>query len=191
MEDEAKQKHALIERLVSSSQNGQPDAFGKLYELFVTPIYRYMYYRVGREDAEDLTELVFLKTWENIHQYEKRQSSFSAWIFRIAHNVVVDHYRSHQTNGVLDENIEDIRREASATERIHRRLDREMLHTAMKGLKEHYRQVLILKYINGLSNEEIGNIMGKSQAALRILQFRALRTLRRMLQEQGVSEEDL
>jgi len=191
MEDAEKQKHALIERLVSSSQSGEADAFGKLYELFVAPIYRYMYYRVGREDAEDLTELVFLKTWENIHQYEKRQSSFSAWIFRIAHNVVVDHYRAHQANGELSENIEDKRRDASATERIHRRLDQEILTTAMKELKEHYRQVLILKYINGLSNEEIGNIMGKSQAALRILQFRALRTLRRVLQDQGISEEDM
>lgn len=177
-----------IEEHVLASQRGDSDAFAKVYDHFVAPIYRYVHYRVGPKDAEDLTELVFLKTWENIRQYKKGKHSFSAWIFRIAHNVVIDHYRSRRSDDELTENVEDHRIESLAATRVHRRIDRELLDAAMVELKDHYRQILILKYINDLTNEEIGFVTGKSQASLRILQFRALRSLKRVLERHGVTE---
>lgn len=185
------QTEAEIELLVVTAQKGSSEAFGKLYDIFVNPIYRYIYYRVGAGDAEDLAELVFLKTWENIRQYRKGESSFSSWIFRIAHNVVVDHYRAMHPSDELSEEIADHRRESSATATAHRRFDNELLSVAMAELKDRYRQVLILKYINDLSNEEIGYIMGKTQAALRILQFRALRSLKKVLERRGISGLDV
>lgn len=177
-----------IEELVMASQRGDADAFGKVYDRFVDPVYRYFHFRVGKDDAEDLTELVFLKTWENIRKYKKGEYSFSSWIFRIAHNVVVDHYRSRRPTDELSEEVRDERREAVAPMAAHLRFDREMLEDAMSELKDQYRQVLILKYMNDLSNSEIGFIMGRSQTALRILQFRALRALRRILESRGITE---
>lgn len=177
-----------IEKFVAESQKGNAEAFGKIYDNFINPIFRYMHFRVGVHDSEDLTELVFLKTWENIRKYRRGIHGFSAWLFRIAHNVVVDHYRSRHPEDELSEDLEDKRREADAIFKAHQRFDREALEAAMAELKDNYRQVLILKYMNELSNEEICFITGRSHASLRILQFRALRSLRRILERRGISE---
>lgn len=184
-------KEEEIEKLVTESQRGDSAAFGKLYDIFIDPIYRYVHYRVGASDSEDLTELVFLKSWENVRQYKKGIRSFSSWIFRIAHNVVVDHYRSRHPEDELTEDIIDHRDEANSQKRAHQSFDQEILGKAMREIKDHYRQILILKYINDLTNDEIAYIMGRSHAALRILQFRALRSLRRVLERMGVSENSL
>ncbi|MFA6521399.1 MAG: sigma-70 family RNA polymerase sigma factor [Candidatus Gracilibacteria bacterium] len=180
-----------IEALVEQSKRGDSDAFGKLYDIFVNPIYRYIYYRVNHQEAEDLTELVFLKTWENINQYKADQKSFSSWIFRIAHNLVVDFYRLHKSSEELVENIKDERREAHASFRANLNLDKEMLGVALGKLKDSYRQILVLKYINDFSNDEIAGITGRSQAALRILQFRALKHLKRILEEMGMHDHEV
>lgn len=184
-------KEEEIEKLVTESQRGDSAAFGKLYDIFIDPIYRYVHYRVGAADSEDLTELVFLKSWENVRQYKKGIRSFSSWIFRIAHNVVVDHYRSRHPEDELTEDIIDHRDEANSQKRAHQSFDQEILGKAMREIKDHYRQILILKYINDLTNDEIAYIMGRSHAALRILQFRALRSLRRVLERMGVSNDSL
>ena len=184
-------KLAEIEQLVALSKNGDSEAFTKLYDNFINPIYRYIYYRVGPNEAEDLTELVFLKIWENLHQYEAGRRNFSSWIFRIAHNVVVDHYRSFHHKDELSDQVADHREEAKTTRMAEQRLTNDILNEAMKELKDNYRQILILKYINDMSNEEIAYVMGRSQAALRILQFRALKKLKVVLEERGISSADL
>jgi len=178
-----------MEQLVAEAQNGNSDSFGKLYDMMVDQIYRYVYYRAGSEEAEDLTELVFLKAWENIHQYKSGKANFSAWIFRIAHNLVIDFYRETKNNYIqeLDENLVDTSIEANTDLRAHRSLNRDILYDAMKELKDNYRQVLTLKYINGFSNVEIATVLDKSQEALRILQFRALRSLRKILEDKGIT----
>lgn len=184
-------KEAEIESLVTASQRGNAEAFGKLYDTFVAFIYRYIHYRVGAAEAEDLTELVFLKSWENIQQYRPRERSFSSWLFRIAHNVVVDYYRASRSQDELTENIIDGREEAQVQKIANRHFDNAALEKAMRELKDHHRQIIILKFISDLSNDEIGYIMGRSQAALRILQFRALRCLRRILERMGISENNI
>lgn len=190
-DDNRKPDAAEIEIMVRASQRGDSNAFAKIYDCFVNPIYRYIYYRVGANDAEDMTELVFLKTWEHIEQYKPGQGSFNSWVFRIAHNVIIDHYRSERENGELSEEIEDMRKEANTAHSAHNHFDKEILNRAMRELKDHYRQILVLKYMNEFSNDEIGHIMGRSQAGLRILQFRALRALKRVLERMGFSALDL
>lgn len=180
-----------IEQLVIQAQAGRADAFAKLYDIFVNQIYRYVYFRVGGEETEDLTELIFLKILENIKQYRPGVRSFSSWIFRIAHNTVVDFYRSNHRHEELLEEIEDQRREANTLHRAHHHFDQALLTSAMHELPDHYRQIIILKYLNDLSHEEIAFIMGRSQAAIRILQFRALKNLRRILEKMGVKETDV
>lgn len=179
-----------VEALVASSQKGDSKSFGQLYDIFVQPIYRYVYYRIGRSEAEDLTEMIFLKTWEHIGKYRRGESSFSSWIFRIAHNVVVDYYRGSKTTDELPDDIEDSRPAVKADTMARLAVTSEILSEALKKLKDQYRQVIILKYVNDLSNEEIAEIMGKSQTALRILQFRALRQLKTMLNKKGIYDSD-
>lgn len=178
-----------IEKLVALAQRSDADAFAQIYDHFIDAIYRYVFFRVNADDAEDLTELIFLKTWENIGQYSRGEKSFSAWIFRIAHNIVVDHYRmqKHSTEE-LTENIVDTRPGSSTLDRVHRSLNREVISLALHEIKDEYRQILVLKYINDLSNNEIQTILGRSQAALRILQFRALRQLKKILEKRGITE---
>src|SRR3989338_1073160 len=126
------QKDQRIEELVKKSQEGDSDAFGSLYEQFITPIYRYIYYRVGADETEDLTEMVFLKAWENIKQYHFGVHSFSSWIFRIAHNVIIDHYRlnKYRTEELFD-NIHDKSIEAMSQHRAHRSLNGKLISDAL------------------------------------------------------------
>ncbi|PJC36696.1 hypothetical protein CO046_04750 [Candidatus Peregrinibacteria bacterium CG_4_9_14_0_2_um_filter_53_11] len=181
-----------VEELVAQAQAEDSTSFGELYDLFVDPIYRYVYYRVQVEEVEDLTELVFLKAWENIRQYRREKFSFSAWIFRIAHNIVVDFYRMQKhTTQELPDQLPDTRHEYAAQSRAHRRIKREALDEALDELKDDYKTVLVLKYMNGLNNDEIALIMARSQPALRILQFRALRQLRNVLEKRGISGAEM
>lgn len=176
-----------IEQLVKRSQKGDSDAFAELYDVYVTPIYRYIFFKVKNTDVEDLTETLFLKAWENINKYRKRKSkSFKAWIFRIAHNLVVDHYRLTREHSSLDYNIKETKREADPKEVTEINLNNENLKEAISKLKKNYQQILILKFINELSNDEIAGVMKKSEGSVRILQFRALKHLKNAMDEMGI-----
>lgn len=177
-----------LEILVIAAQKGDRDAYVRIYDILVTPLYRYVYYRVPRAEVEDLTELVFLKVWENLDRYQSKRHQFVAWVFRIAHNLIVDYYRVSKQELELDENVTDERREADARSMGHDRLNRDTLKIALSGVKERYRQILILKFIEDLSNEEVAEILGKRESAIRILQFRALKALKKELQNMGISD---
>ncbi|MBI5152134.1 RNA polymerase sigma factor [Candidatus Peregrinibacteria bacterium] len=196
---EDKQKE--IEKLALQAQKGDSAAFGKLYDIFAESIYRYVFFRVSNEqDAADLTETVFLKAWENLHQYRAVRlrrtqahtnssptNSFSAWIFRIAHNLVIDHYRLGKQIEELTEDYMDERVGHHPIEKAEQALSSDNLKRALTGLKENYRQIIVLKYINDLSNEEIADVLKKNEGSVRILQFRALKALKKILEEMGVT----
>ncbi len=171
--------------LVELAQGGDAEAFGKLYDVLVAPIYRYIYYRVGRTDAEDLTEQVFLKSWEKLGQYHTKDGNpFSAWVFRIAHNLVVDHYRLKSKNETL-ELPEDFVSESHADNPANlaeQKFNQSELKAAIRRLPESYQQVIVLKFINEFENTEIAKIIKKSEGAVRILQFRALARLKTILE---------
>ncbi|MDP4008664.1 MAG: sigma-70 family RNA polymerase sigma factor [Candidatus Peregrinibacteria bacterium] len=178
-----------IEKLVLRSQQGDSEAFGQIYDVFVDAIYRYVYYRVKNEEVEDLVEIVFLKSWENINKYKKGKYSFSAWIFRIAHNLVIDYYRGKearvdtlQLDEVLEETIQSYQREHKPIGCTELNLNNEILIRALGTLKKTHYDFIVLKFINQLSNEEIAEILGKNESALRVMQFRALKELRTVLQ---------
>lgn len=175
-----------LDALVGRALKSDTDAFAELYDLFVEQIYRYMSFRVDAEHVFDLTETVFLKVWENLHTYKIGQAYFSAWIFRIAHNVVVDHYRFHKTPLELEESVPDQKNEVNPVLMTERALNQEMLTKALSQLKDKYRQVIVLKYINELENHEIAQIMKMTEGNLRILKFRALKALRKILENMGM-----
>lgn len=177
-----------IEALVVKSQKGDREAFAKVYDIYVTPIYRYIFYKVKAHNVEDLTEILFLKAWENIRKYKKRKNTtFKSWLFRIAHNLVVDHYRLNREHSSLQEWIPDNKKEADPTRLAQDSLNSDRLKLAMSKLKKNYQQVLILKFVNDLSNTEVSNVLKKSEGSVRILQFRALKALKLELVDMGIN----
>lgn len=176
-----------IEDLVVKAQNADIDAFGKLYDHFIDQIYRYVYFKVGKDEALDLTENVFLKTWENLKSYRKGDKQFSSWLFRIAHNVVVDHYRLSKESLSLDMDLPDNKRQNDPIVLTEQKLGSESLRKAIGKLKKKYQQIIILKYINELENYEIARVMHRSEGSLRILKFRALKALKQILENMNVN----
>lgn len=170
-------------------QAGEKEAFVEIYDIFVDRVHKYFYYKTSSslEDAFDLTENLFLKVWENIASYKPREgSSFAAWVFRIAHNLLIDHYRLSQVVDELDTQHADLRREASPVFWAEQSLSRFNLRSALGRLKSNYREVITLFYINELDNAEVAEIMKKSEGSLRVLKFRALRELKKVLTEMGI-----
>lgn len=186
--DNRNNKNEEVEKLVFLSQKGDQEAFARLYDLFIDPIYRYVYYRVNSADAEDLVETVFLKVWENIRQYKAKKRSFSAWIFRVAHNLVVDHYRSFKdkTFEELNPQMPDQNRQHNPIKTVQNVFDNEVLKKALSKLKKQYRDIILYKFVNDLSNMEIAQILDRSEGSLRILQFRALKALKKELENMGI-----
>jgi RNA polymerase sigma factor (sigma-70 family) len=177
-----------IEDQVLQAQSGDTEAFSHLYDFFIDPIYRYVFFKVKSEDALDLTETVFLKVWENIKSYrpDRKNSSFSSWVYRIAHNVIVDHYRLAKSYEKLNFDLPDESRNNNPVYTAEEKMSQDTLKKAISRLKRSYQQVILLKYINELENHEISRIMKRSEGSLRILKFRALKALKKELQNQNI-----
>jgi len=178
------EKRLNIGKLVEMAQRGDTAAFAQIYDELVKPIYRYIYYRVEETIAEDLTEETFFKVWQNLKQYKKGKSPFSSWVFRIAHNLVVDYYRKNNITEEIDETMADTKATANPENDVNIKLTNIRLRKVIRKLPDNYQQVIILKYINELDNNEIAEAIGKSEATVRTIQFRALEKLRSFLSEE-------
>jgi RNA polymerase sigma-70 factor (ECF subfamily) len=167
-----------------------PQAFGELYERYVRKIYTYVYYRMGNEhDAEDLTARVFQRALTHIDSYQDQGLPFSAWLYRIAHNLVANWHRDHSRQQVVGLD-EALGREAGDQphELAEDEEERRVLLRALRRLPEERQQLLILKYAEDLSNAEIGEIMGRTEGAIKSLYHRTLLTLRDDLVDSAGSE---
>ncbi|MBD3327801.1 sigma-70 family RNA polymerase sigma factor [Candidatus Peregrinibacteria bacterium] len=176
-----------MDEIVARAQGGDTGEFEKIYNAFIDKVYRYIYFRVNEEDAIDLTESVFLKIWENLGTYKVGKLYFNAWVFKIAHNLIVDSYRSNKNTTSLEFEIVDEKKESDPVLQAERSLSKEVLRNAIKSLKKKYQQVILLKYINELDNREIARIMNRSEGSLRILKFRALKALKQILSDQNIT----
>ncbi len=162
------------------------EAFEVLYTKYLRKVYTYVYYRVGnREDAEDITESVFLHALLHLDSYEDRGIPFSAWLLRIAHNLVANWHRSAGRQRTVDlEAAGDLRDVRPAPEEALEREDEiRRLREALASLPEERQQVLILRYAEGMRHKEIGEVMGKSAGAVKVLVHRSLISLHRRLSE--------
>jgi len=166
-----------------------PAAFGVLYKRYVKKIYSYIYCRTGnRYDAEDLTSRTFHRALANIDRYESRGLPFSAWLYRIAHNLVANWLRDRSRRKViaLDELVLTEQPGGSAPEhQAEVNEEREALLEAIKRLPSDRQQLLILKLMGGMSNVEIGQVLGRSEGAIKSLYFRTLIALREDLEKGG------
>ena len=170
-----------LSKWVTMSQGGDSQAFAQIYDALVKPIYRYIYYRVEESIAEDLTEDTFLKIWQNLGKYKKESTPFASWAFRIAHNLVVDHYRKNQPTDEIDESVPDPHEHSAPDHQTNLKLTQVRLRKIIRKLPDNYQQVIILKYINDLDNRQIAEATGKTEGAVRIIQFRALEQMRGLL----------
>lgn len=165
--------------LISFSQNGDRDAFACLYETNLARIHRYIYFRVfDHEMADDITSLVFLKVWENLGSFHGGQIPFANWLYRIAHNTIIDYYRTQKKVVALDD-VDPLR--LSYSDGVDEKIDINTLsHKLVDALEEltyTQREVLILRFIWGLTTKEIASRVHKRQGAVRALQMRGLRRL--------------
>jgi RNA polymerase sigma-70 factor (ECF subfamily) len=172
---------ALLERAREYDQA----AIAEIYDRYSLRIYNYIYHRLGSAHlAEDLTASVFVRMLEAIRSSRAWRTSFSGWLYRIAHNLVVDHFRTGQEDKNLpleDWPIPSSEHPADAAERS---LAQQRLRLAISGLTEAQGLVITLKFIEGMSNAEVAALMGKSEGAVKSLQFRGLAALRRLMGEE-------
>ncbi len=177
------EEKSKVTPLVRKAIGGDTEAFGELYSVFAVRIYRYVFYQVrNKMIAEDLTEEVFVKAWRAIDSCRGKETTFSPWLFRIAHNHVIDSLRRSRNNSSVE--VENLPERSDPTTRAEGELERHELIKLVARLPEKQRQVVILKFIEGLDNHEISRILGKGEGAIRILQMRALSLLREWLTEE-------
>lgn len=165
------------QKLVERAARRDPKAFATLYDMYFTKIYNYIYHKSLRKDeAEDLTAIVFLKAWEAIEHFTWQGYPFSTWLYRIAHNQIVDHYRTNRVTLPL----EFVERHDSGNdpfEAVERASVMVQIRGALKHLTHEQQRVVMLRYFEGYSISEIAAVMGKAPDAIRALQHRAIRVL--------------
>jgi RNA polymerase sigma-70 factor (ECF subfamily) len=162
------------------------EAFDALYAKYLRKVYTYIYYRVGNlEDAEDITESVFLHALIHLDRYEDRGIPFSAWLLRIAHNLVANWHRSSSRRKVVGLDHAETLHDTSPTpeEAMEREESVSELKRVLETLPEERQQALILRYAEGMRHKEIGEVMGKSAGAIKVLVHRSLISLHRGLSE--------
>lgn len=168
--------------LVRRAVRREVAAFEQLYELFIDRIYRYLLYRVGDGHlAEDLTSAVFLKAWQSIDQYQERGVPFGAWLYKIARNLAIDHFRDDKGDVSLDGQEMVLPVGARVEDWAERRFTQKQVRQSLGRLKKDQRQVIVLHFFDGLSYSEIAEVMGKQEGAIRTIQYRALKSLRTAL----------
>jgi RNA polymerase sigma-70 factor (ECF subfamily) len=179
----ARELHAKIRVLVERAQRGDRNALEELYLIHFDRIYSYLHMSVGnRHDAEDLTTQTFLKMLESIGKFRFQAAPFSAWLFRIAHNLAMDHFRAArrwQPEEEVPEPVGD--EEPSAETQALQSIGRQSMLELIEDLSSEQQQVLTLKFVFNFPNAEVATILGKTEGAIKSLQHRALVSLQKQI----------
>lgn len=163
-------------------------ALGELYDRYEARIYSYIYRRTGNESlAEDLTAQVFLKMLEAIRGDKAWHSSFSGWLYRIAHNAVIDYYRQRdrQQQVSLEDTLTTTASDHNPVVMAEASLDAERLRIAISRLTEEQAEVITLRFLEGYSISEVAEMLDKTEGSIKALQYRAVTSLRQLLQHEG------
>jgi RNA polymerase sigma-70 factor, ECF subfamily len=183
----ANESTANIRGLVARAQEGDREALEELYLLHFDRIYSYLHMSVGnRHDAEDLTTQTFLKMLESIKRFRWQSAPFSAWLFRIAHNLAMDHFRASRRWQPEEEVPEPPgESEPSAELAAFQSIGRQSMLELIEDLSQDQKQVLTLKFVFNLPNGEVATILGKTEGAIKSLQHRALVSLQKQISDSG------
>ena len=175
-----------VRRLVERAQRGERAALEELYLIHFDRIYSYLHMSVGnRHDAEDLTTQTFLKMLESIGKFRWQSAPFSAWLFRIAHNLAMDHFRARR-RWQPEEDVPEPpgEEEPSAELQAMHSIGRQSMLELIEDLSSEQQQVLTLKFVFNFQNADVATILGKTEGAIKSLQHRALVSLQKQIQEQ-------
>lgn len=165
-------------KLVEASQNGDNNAFGGLYDKYAKPIYRFIYFKTHHtETAEDLTSKTFMKALENIKSYQAGKASFSVWLYKIARNTVIDHYRTKKININLDD-IWNLGSEENISIDTDVKIKMEKVREYMRELKIAQREIIIMRVWQGMNYKEIAEVVGKSEVNCRMDYLRGIKILK-------------
>jgi RNA polymerase sigma-70 factor, ECF subfamily len=175
-------------QLVLQAQAGNSEAFGQLYDAYMERIYRFVYFRVeDQQTAEDITSQVFLKAWSNLDRFQFSRTPYLAWLYTIAHNAVIDHYRTRKVTTALDDVQLSQPDHSEAVENdIDLTVEMRSVKSVLQTLTDDQQKVLTLKFIEGMSNNEIARHLGKREGAIRALQMRGLQALAKQLEEKMI-----
>jgi RNA polymerase sigma-70 factor (ECF subfamily) len=180
-----------LDGLAIAAARGDTDAVGRLYDALVGPIYRYVAVRVRRrEDAEDLTQLVFERIVASLPRYRHRGRPFQAWAFRIARNAVIDHVRRERSHEPLDGERLAAHGEGGPEAISLRGEELRELRSALQQLTPDQQEAIALRFAAGLSAEEAARVMGRQAGTIRGLTFRAIASLRRLLSRDARGREE-
>jgi len=169
--------------IIDKCLNGDPAAFGLLVDKYKGAVYALAYSMLHDfHEAEDITQEVFLKAWKAIGSCKGKEKTFSSWLYRIAHNLIIDKLRKSQKQSSHEAELpEDV---SDTSDRMEISLEQRDLLKVIDILSPNQRQVILMKFIEDMDNQEIAETMGKSTGAIRILQMRALETLRKTLNKE-------
>lgn len=173
--------------LVKNAQGGDAEAFGEIYERHAQAVFRFFASRLDNQlDAEDLTEDVFLRVWRSLPNYHEKGVPFSAFLFRIANNALIDHYRKVNSPSsevsIENELLQDNRHNPEDV--VAEDIEHDELRNVLGQLRDDYRDVLILRFLSELSPVETAKVMDRSVGAIRILQHRALIAVRNLVENE-------
>lgn len=161
-----------------------PEAFAALYDRHLERVYRHIRYRVESiPEAEDLTQQTFLQAWRAIHRYRKGSSPFLAWLLTIAGHLVIDHYRRSRKESPLEAALASQALSADPERAAEMGLFQQQVRIAIATLPPEQQQVVMMRFIDGLGYPEIASALGKKEGAVRVIQYRALRQLRTILEK--------
>ena len=168
--------------LIRRAKQGDPDAFASIYEKYYDKIYSYLYYRINDQPlAEDLASDVFVRLVKSIGSFEERGRPLLAWLYTIAGNLMRDHIRRAKRIEFSPIDDREFASDEDPTAALDFALDSERLARALEHLTEEQANVILLKFVQGMSNAEVGRIIGKKEGSVKSLQHRALRSLKRIL----------
>jgi RNA polymerase sigma-70 factor (ECF subfamily) len=183
-------KNDIDERALIEQAKIDGAAFGELYEIYVDRIYNYIYYRTAdREEAEDLTSRVFFRAIQHIGRYEDKGVPFSAWLYRIARNLVANWYRDNSRRSTIPiDRVSRLSRNESPEMALERDQEQALMLASIRRLPAERQDLLILKFVDRLSNVEIGQIMGRSEGAIKSLYHRTLTSLKAEVAQQAAQD---
>lgn len=173
--------------LLFRAKNRDTEAFAQVYDFYVDRIYRFVFYKINRpEEAQDITSEVFLKTWQYIID-GKEIKNLNAFFYKIARNLVIDHYRKASQKDIslteIENSEEHPRAEKNEIEKVINKIQLDKVEEMLGQLKDEYREIIVLRHIEGMSIGEIAEIVEKKKGAVRVILYRALSALRELIEE--------
>ena len=167
---------------IQRTKEGHQESFSPIYDMFIRDIYRFVFFKVKEEDTEDITAEIFIKAWEKIHSFSGTEEKFKSWLFTIAQHTIIDYYRTRKIVVSIDEALE-VKDDETPDMPLEEHINDTLIQDALQKIPEPGKSIVILKYMQELSNEEIAQILSIKEGNVRTIAHRSLKRLKELLLE--------